>query len=48
MRKQVVVVGLGRLGVSLAKTLMTIGHEVLALDSERLLKNWESATSISV
>ncbi len=37
MRKQVVVVGLGRLGVSLAKTLMTIGHEVLALDSDEKL-----------
>jgi trk system potassium uptake protein TrkA len=37
MRKQVVVVGLGRLGVSLAKTLMDIGHEVLALDSDEKL-----------
>jgi trk system potassium uptake protein TrkA len=37
MRKQVVVVGLGRLGVSLAKTLMTIGHEVLALDNDEKL-----------
>jgi trk system potassium uptake protein TrkA len=37
MRKQVVVVGLGRLGDSLVKTLMTIGHEVLALDSDEKL-----------
>ena len=37
MRKQVVVVGLGRLGVSLAKTLMDIGHEVLALDNDEKL-----------
>lgn len=37
MKKQVVVVGLGRLGASLAKTLMTIGHEVLALDSDEKL-----------
>jgi trk system potassium uptake protein len=32
MKKQVVVIGLGRLGQSLAKTLTTIGHEVLAID----------------
>ena len=37
MRKQVVVVGLGRLGVSLEKTLMDIGHEVLALDNDEKL-----------
>ncbi len=37
MKKQVVVVGLGRLGDSLVKTLMTIGHEVLALDSDEKL-----------
>jgi trk system potassium uptake protein len=37
MRKQVVVIGLGRLGSSLVKTLMTIGHEVLALDSDEKL-----------
>jgi trk system potassium uptake protein len=34
MKKQVVVVGLGRLGISLAKTLTKIGHDVLALDPE--------------
>jgi len=37
MRKQIVVIGLGRLGLSLAKTLMTIGHEVLALDNDEKL-----------
>jgi len=34
MKKQVVVIGLGRLGQSLAKTLSNIGHEVLAIDSK--------------
>jgi trk system potassium uptake protein len=37
MKKQVVVVGLGRLGESIAKTLVTIGHEVLALDKDEAL-----------
>lgn len=32
MRKQFVVIGLGRFGSSVAKTLMKLGHEVLALD----------------
>ncbi len=32
MKKQVAVIGLGRFGVSLASTLTSIGHEVLALD----------------
>lgn len=32
MRKQFVVIGLGRFGTSVAKTLTTLGHEVLALD----------------
>jgi trk system potassium uptake protein len=32
MKKQIVVVGLGRLGESIARTLVSIGHEVLALD----------------
>jgi trk system potassium uptake protein len=32
MKKQIVVIGLGRLGESIARTLVTIGHEVLALD----------------
>ena len=37
MKKQIVVIGLGRFGESLAKTLCGIGHEVLALDSEENL-----------
>lgn len=37
MKKQVVVIGLGRLGASLASTLLNIGHEVLALDSDETL-----------
>lgn len=32
MRKQFVVIGLGRFGTSVAKTLTALGHEVLALD----------------
>jgi trk system potassium uptake protein len=32
MKKQIVVIGLGRLGESIARTLVSIGHEVLALD----------------
>lgn len=32
MKKLIVVIGLGRLGESIAKTLVKIGHEVLALD----------------
>jgi trk system potassium uptake protein TrkA len=34
MRKQVVIFGLGRFGVSVARTLTKIGHEVLAIDKE--------------
>jgi trk system potassium uptake protein len=33
MKKQFVVVGLGRLGISMVATLDSLGHEVLALDS---------------
>ena len=32
MKKQVLVIGLGRFGVSLANTLYSIGHDVLAID----------------
>jgi trk system potassium uptake protein len=35
VKKQVVVIGLGRLGESLAKTLATIGHEVMAIDNNQ-------------
>ncbi len=34
MRKQFVVIGLGRFGTSVAKTLTSLGHEVLALDKD--------------
>jgi trk system potassium uptake protein TrkA len=34
MKKQVVVIGLGRFGQSIARTLVLIGHEVLALDDD--------------
>jgi trk system potassium uptake protein TrkA len=37
MKKQIVVIGLGRLGESIARTLITIGHEVLALDKNEAL-----------
>ncbi len=34
MRKQVVVIGLGRFGSSLAETLCKLGHDVLAMDTD--------------
>ncbi|MHB8072862.1 TrkA family potassium uptake protein [Desulfosporosinus fructosivorans] len=34
MRKQFVVIGLGRFGTSVAKTLNTLGHDVLAMDKD--------------
>jgi trk system potassium uptake protein TrkA len=34
MKKQIVVIGLGRFGLSLARTLGALGHEVLALDKD--------------
>ena len=34
MKKQIVVIGLGRFGVSIATTLHKMGHDVLALDNE--------------
>ncbi len=34
MKKQIVVIGLGRFGVSVATTLHSMGHDVLALDKE--------------
>lgn len=37
MRKQIVVVGLGRLGEALATTLCDSGHEVLAIDKDDVL-----------
>lgn len=43
MKKQVVVVGLGRLGASLATTLSSLGHDVLALDTDE--RNVQSIAS---
>lgn len=34
MKKQILVVGLGRLGVTLATALSAMGHEVMAIDSD--------------
>jgi len=34
MKKQIVVIGLGRFGASVARTLHSIGHDVLALDRD--------------
>lgn len=36
MRKQFAVIGLGRFGLSVAKTLSELGHDVLAIDSSEL------------
>lgn len=35
MNRQVAVVGLGRLGISMVETLDTLGHEVLAIDKKK-------------
>ena len=43
MKKQVAVIGIGRLGFSLATTLFNLGHEVLAIDT--VVKNIESIAS---
>jgi len=43
MRKQVVVIGLGRLGTALATTLHSLGHDVLALDLDE--KNVQNVAS---
>jgi len=43
MKKQVAVIGLGRLGIALATTLHTLGHDVLALDIDE--KNVQDMTS---
>jgi trk system potassium uptake protein len=37
MRKQIVVMGLDRFGASVASTLSSIGHEVLAIDADETL-----------
>jgi trk system potassium uptake protein TrkA len=43
MKKQVAVIGLGRLGIPLATTLHTLGHDVLALDIDE--KNVQDVAS---
>jgi trk system potassium uptake protein TrkA len=35
MKRQIVVVGLGRFGVSVAETLSSIGHDVMAIDKDQ-------------
>src|SRR5699024_3918445 len=43
MDEPVVVIGLGRFGVSVAASLVRLGHEVLALDEDReLVQRWAS------
>ena len=40
MKKQIIVIGLGRFGTSLAKALSNAGHDVLALDrNEKSIQN---------
>jgi trk system potassium uptake protein TrkA len=43
MKKQVAVIGLGRLGVAMATTLHSLGHDVMALDIDE--KNVQSIAS---
>lgn len=43
MKKQVLIVGLGRFGVSLATTFFTMGHDVLAMDLDE--KKVQAASS---
>ena len=43
MKKQVAVIGLGRLGIALATTLHSLGHDVLALDIDE--KNVQNIAS---
>lgn len=43
MKKQIVVIGLGRFGISIAKSLFHMGNDVLALDADG--KNVESIAS---
>ena len=47
-KKQYAVIGLGRFGTSVAKTLRSLGHEVLAIDSdeERVQKLSEEVTHV--
>jgi trk system potassium uptake protein len=44
MKKQIAVIGLGSFGGNVAKTLITIGHDVLAIDSDE--KKVQEASSV--
>ena len=49
MKKQIVVIGLGRFGTSLATTLACLGHDVLALDrNEKEVQNVASQVTHAV
>ncbi len=49
MKKQVAVIGLGRLGIALATTLHSLGHDVLALDvDEKNIQNIASQITHAV
>jgi len=49
MKKQVMVIGLGRLGVALASTLHALGHDVLALDiDEKNVQNMASQVTRAI
>ncbi|RLC96646.1 MAG: TrkA family potassium uptake protein [Chloroflexi bacterium] len=49
MKKQVAIIGLGRFGTSLASTLFSMGHEVLALDlNERKVQDISSEVTHAV
>ena len=49
MKKQIIVIGLGRFGASVADTLCSIGHEVLAVDpDENLVQQMSSQITHAV
>lgn len=49
MKKQIVIIGLGRFGVSVARTLYTIGHDVLAIDTdEKIVQSVASEITHSI
>ncbi|MBN1643545.1 MAG: TrkA family potassium uptake protein [Dehalococcoidales bacterium] len=49
MKKQIIVIGLGRFGRSIAKTLHGIGHDVLAIDTdEKIVQGMASEITHSI
>src|SRR3989304_1692560 len=49
MKRQVAIIGLGRFGSSLAKSLFDMGHDVLAIDTdEKLVQNIASYVTHAV